>query len=80
MTAYRVRRVVAGFAVAAAVLGGTAACAAESEIDVIMNCLDDAGVTYSVEDGAVVVDQYAEEDSDRTSKAARACLDLIDGS
>ena len=62
-----------------AVLGGTTSCAAESEIDALTNCLDDAGVIYSVEDGAVVVDQYAEEDSEQTRAAAQACLDLADG-
>lgn len=79
MIADRARRVVAGVAVTVAVLGGTAACAAESEIDVITNCLDDAGVAYSVEGGAVVIDQYGQEDAEQ-SRAARACSELADGS
>jgi len=62
-----------------AVLGATTSCAAESEIDALTNCLDDADVTYSVEDGAVIVNQYAEKDSEQTRAAAQACLELADG-
>jgi hypothetical protein len=79
MIAPRVRAVLAASAVAMAVVGGTASCATPSDLDAFTSCLDDAGVEYSVQDGAVVVNHYANEGSDDERNAARVCSELVDG-
>ena len=46
-------------------------------IDAAVECLDDAGVSYTIEDGAIVVTTYATDDVPYPREDIQACMELV---
>ena len=78
MNTVKIRSVISALFIASAILGGSAACAAKTEVQLLASCLDNAGVAYRIENGAVVVTQYADKGSEETRDAAEACMGIAD--